>query len=310
MPNTGPILSRRAALQGGLAACSAPSFGVWANARRVHRPLGIQLYTLMNLLDADFDGTLAKVAAMGYKEVETLGSFGRDPAELRAMLDKHGLVSPSQHIMPPGLYEVFDDGVAGRIDRPTFERKFIDAFSFDRVDALIEACAKQARPLGQKYIVWQISWPSQLKTRAEIDRLIQALNRAADTCHAEGFTLAYHNHSQEFTPVGTDIPYDLIVQGTHPDRMKFEMDLAWAVNAKIDPIAYLKRYPGRFRMMHMKDIGPDGNVRDPGTGIVPFQAIIPVAEAAGVKHFFVEYDVPTDPLGTAAAARTYLQPLM
>ena len=301
-------VSRRA-LIGGAAAATLALYGP-AAARRVRRPLGIQLYTLMAMLDADFDGTLAKVAALGYREVETLGSFGRDPIEVRGMLDRHGLVSPSQHIMPPGLYEIFDAGVRGDIDRPTFERKFIEAFSFDRIEALIEACVKQARPLGQKYIVWQISWPSQLQTRPQIDQLIKALNRAADACHAEGFTLGYHNHSQEFAKVGNDVPYDLILRDTDPQRLKFEMDLAWAINAKVDPIAYLKAYPGRFRMLHMKDIGDDGKVRDPGTGIVPFKSIIAAAEAADVEHFYVEYDVPTDPLGTAAAARTYLQPLM
>ncbi len=106
------------------------------------------------------------------------------------------------------------------------------------------------------------------------------------------------------------MPYDLIIQGTDPEKLKFEMDLAWAINGKVDPIAYFSRYPGRFRMLHMKDIGPDGNVRDPGTGIVPFKTIIPAAEKAGVEHFFVEYDVPTNPLETSAAAREYLSPLM
>ncbi|MBB3694486.1 sugar phosphate isomerase/epimerase [Sphingomonas sp. BK580] len=303
MPNA---IDRRAVLGG--AAALALSTQLVARPRR--RPLGIQLYTLMAALDADFDGTIGKVAAMGYREVETLGSFGRDPAEVRAILDKHGLVSPSQHIMPPGLYKVFDDGVAKRIDMPTFERKFIEAFSFDRVEGLIEACVAQARPLGQKYIVWQISWPSQLRTRAQIDQLIKALNRAADAAHAAGFTLAYHNHSQEFTKVGSDVPYDLILQGTDPAKLKFEMDLAWAVNARVDPVAYFRRFPGRFRMLHMKDIARDGSVRDPGEGIVPFKTIIPAAEAAGVEHFYVEYDVPTDPLATLGAARRYLAPLM
>jgi sugar phosphate isomerase/epimerase len=309
MPISNPI-SRRGALHGGLAAAGALAFGGFASARPRHRPLGIQLYTLMALLDADMDGTLAKVAALGYREVETLGSFGRDPKELRAMLDRHGLRTPSQHIMPPGLYEVFGAGVRGEIDRATFERKFIEAFSFDRVEALIEACAKQAGPLGQKYIVWQISWESQLKSRAAIDQLIKALNHAADVAHAAGFQLGYHNHSQEFTPVGTDIPYDLILKNTDPKKLKFEMDLAWAANARVDPVSYFKRYPGRFRMLHMKDIAADGTVRDPGTGIVPFATIIPAAKAAGVEHFYVEYDVPNDPLGTSAAARKFLQPLM
>lgn len=303
-------MNRREMMGAGAAAAALALAGPALARRRAARPLGIQLYTLMTMLDADFDGTIAKVAAMGYREVETLGSFGRDPAEVRAVFDKYGLVSPSQHIMPPGLYEVFTAGVAKKIDMPTFERKFIEAFSFDRVEALIEACAQQARPLGQKYIVWQISWPSQLQTRAQIDQLIKALNHAADTAHREGFTLGYHNHSQEFTKVGTDVPYDLILQGTDPAKLKFEMDLAWVVNAKVDPLAYFAKYPGRFRMVHMKDIGPDGNVRDPGTGIVPFKTIIPAAEKAGVEHFYVEYDVPTDPLATSAEARKYLAPLM
>ncbi|MGF7151863.1 sugar phosphate isomerase/epimerase [Sphingomonas zeicaulis] len=299
------LLGRAAAL-----ATGAMLNGASALARSPHRPLGIQLYTLMSLLDADFEGTVAAVAEMGYREVETLGSFGRDPAFVREILDKNGLVSPSQHIMPPGLYEVFDDGVAGRIDRATFERRFIEAFDFDHVEGLIDACARQAGPLGQKYIVWQISWPSQLQTLAQIKQLIAALNHAADAAHARGFQLAYHNHDQEFKKVGTDTPYDLILQGTDPNKLKFELDLAWSTKAGVDPIAYFKRYPGRFRMLHMKDVAADGSVRDPGTGLVDFRRIIPAAKKAGIEHFFVEYDVPTDPLRTAADAQKYLSPLM
>ncbi|WP_212611453.1 sugar phosphate isomerase/epimerase family protein [Sphingomonas gellani] len=299
----------RRTLIGGAAAFALAPTGLLAAPRRRPR-LGIQLYTLMQLLDRDLEGTIAQVAAMGYREVETLGSFGGDPVRLREIFDRHGLVSPSQHIMPPGLYEVFDAGVAKRIDMATFEREFIAAFSFDRVEGLIEACAQQAKALGQTYIVWQISWPSQLETRAKIDALVKALNRAADTAHREGFTLAYHNHSQEFTKVGTDVPYDLILKGTNPDRLKFEMDLAWATAAKVDPVGYFRRYPGRFRMVHMKDVGADGNVRDPGTGIVPFKRIIPAAEKAGVEHFYVEYDVPKDPMATAKRAYGYLSPLL
>jgi sugar phosphate isomerase/epimerase len=304
-------ISRRS-LIGGAATLAAGTMlgGASALARPPKRRLGIQLYTLMDLLDADFEGTVAKVAGMGYKEVETLGSFGRDPAFVREIFDRNGLTSPSQHIMPPGLYEVFDDGVAGRIDRATFERKFIEAFNFDHVEGLIDACAKQATAIGQKYIVWQISWASQLQSLDQIKQLIAALNRAADAAHERGFQLAYHNHDQEFAKVGTDVPYDLILKGTDPEKLKFELDLAWATKAKVDVPGYFKRHPGRFRMVHMKDIAADGSVRDPGTGLVDFRKIIPAAEKAGVKHFFVEYDVPTDPLRTAADAQKYLAPLM
>ncbi|KQM18238.1 sugar phosphate isomerase/epimerase family protein [Novosphingobium sp. Leaf2] len=311
MNDVASALSRRTLLGGGaLLTAGAMLGGASALARPPRRRLGIQLYTLMALLDADFEGTIAKVAAMGYKEVETLGSFGRDPAYVRTVFDRHGLVSPSQHIMPPGLYEVFDAGVAGRIDRATFERKFIEAFDFDHVEGLIDKCAKQARALGQTYIVWQISWPSQLQSIAQIKQLIVALNRAADAAHARGFQLAYHNHDQEFKKVGTDVPYDLIVDGTDPAKLKLELDLAWATKAGVDPVSYFKRYPGRFKMLHMKDVAADGSVRDPGTGLVDFRRIIPAAEKAGVAHFFVEYDVPTDPLRTAADAQKYLAPLM
>ncbi|WP_179505056.1 MULTISPECIES: sugar phosphate isomerase/epimerase family protein [unclassified Sphingomonas] len=307
-----PFAMSRRSLIGGTAAVGAAALlgGGATLARPPRRPLGIQLYTLMTLLDADFEGTIAKVAAMGYREVETLGSFGRDPAFVRAVFDRHGLVSPSQHIMPPGLYEVFDDGVAGRIDRATFERKFIEAFDFTRVEGLIDACAKQAGPLGQKYITWQITWPSQLQSLAQIKQLIAALNRAADAAHDRGFQLAYHNHDQEFRKLGGDVPYDLILKETDPARLKFELDLAWATKARVDVRGYFARNPGRFRMVHMKDIAADGSVRDPGTGMVDFRRIIPAAERAGVEHFFVEYDVPTDPLRTAADAQKYLAPLM
>ncbi|MGC4010489.1 MAG: sugar phosphate isomerase/epimerase [Pseudomonas sp.] len=274
------------------------------------RPIGLQLYTVMDLLDRDFEGTLRTVAKIGYKEVETLGDFSQDRARFRQLLEDCGLTSPSQHIMPAGLGRIFAAGVRNEISKQELENAFLKAFSFERIDALIAECIEQAHGLGQQYIIWQITWPSQLKAIADIDRLIRTLNKAGRLCSEAGLRFAYHNHGAEFVPVGGDVPYELILNNTDPAHVHFELDLAWATFSGGDPIPYLERHPGRFHLCHLKDVDRAGNVCATGEGIVRFPAFLQAAARAGIAHYFVEYDAPADPLREITNSYARLAPLM
>ncbi len=274
------------------------------------RPLGLQLYTVMDLLEKDFEGTIKAVAAIGYREVETLGDFGQDRRYLRELFEKYGLRSPSQHMMPAGLGKIFAAGVRGEISRQELEDGFLKALAFDRVEPLMEECIGQARDLGQQYVIWQIAWASQLQTRAAVDELIRTLNRAGELCAAAGLSFAFHNHGAEFVPVDGQVPYDLMLTNTNPAHVDFEMDVAWVTHAGVDPVHYLDKYPGRFKLCHLKDVDAEGKVTRAGTGVVRFPEFLAAAKRAGVAHAFVEYDAPADPLAVAKASYGYLQPLL
>src|SRR3977135_3511537 len=124
-----------------------------ANARATARtPVlpGLQLYTVMPLLEQDFDGTLGLVAKIGYREVETIGAFGRDPAEVRDLLDKHGLRSPSQHMVPGALYDVFNKLTRKELTFDEASRIWRQEMALERVEPVVQESILRARALGQK----------------------------------------------------------------------------------------------------------------------------------------------------------------
>lgn len=289
-----------------LSAAAALSAAPAMARRRRHYPLGLQSFTAMKLLEADFDGTLAMIAALGYREIETLGSFGRDPATVQAAFARHGLVSPSQHLMPGDLYETFK---APPADRTELIRKFADAFSFDRVDAFIGEAIVRAKALKQSYIVWQVSWQSgQGLDKAK--KMTAAFNRAGELCARAGLQFAFHNHDHEFEPIDGIVPYEYMVEHTDPKTVKLQIDFMWALKAGADPAAYFRKYSGRYRLCHLKDRTADGNITGTGHGIENFPALIKQAEAAGIEHYYFEYDRPVDPAAEIREAAAFLGPLL
>ena len=198
---------------------------------------GLQLFTVMTLLDRDFYGTLKTVAEIGYRQVETMGAFNRDPTEVRATFDRLGLVSPSQHLMPGSLYADFALYNRGGIGWDEIIRRFIAAFDFARVEQFVTEAIGRASALGQSYIVWQMNWQKGYGVE-EAKKHINAFNLAGQLCRNAGLTFAVHNHDLEFAPLDGSTAYDMIVQNTDPDLVKLEMDFMWATAAGVDPVAY------------------------------------------------------------------------
>jgi sugar phosphate isomerase/epimerase len=273
------------------------------------RPLGLQLFTVMVDLERDFAGTLAAVSAIGYREVETIGAFGRDPTWVREQLDKAGLTSPSQHLVPGDLYDVFNRFTHREMAVEEVKRRWMEVMSPERVEPIIDEGAKRAQVLGQKYIAWQIIWPEQMATRAELDNFCKAMNRAGDICSAAGLTFCFHNHSDEFAKKDGYVPYDVIIESTDPARVKFELDFYWATKGGADPADYFRRYPGRFVQCHLKDSTAAGDFATVGKGIVDFPKLIAAARSAGIEHFYVEYDRSDDPMRAVRESWDYLKPL-
>jgi sugar phosphate isomerase/epimerase len=247
--------------------------------RRIEH-IGLQLYTVRDEMKKDVEGTLAQVAASGYTEVEFAGYFGKSPADIRAMLDRHGLTAPSAHIASGA---------------PDAWRDALDA----------------AHVVGHRYVV--VPWiPVEKRTGVDGFKKIAAdFNKAAEQARAAGLQFAYHNHDFEFVPTSGQLPYDILLADTDPKLVQMEMDLYWIIKGGQDPLKYFARWPGRFPLVHVKDsMGPpDQKMADVGAGKIDWKRIFSREDQAGIKHFFVEHDQPADPFASIRASCEYLKRL-
>ena len=250
-------------------------------ADRIER-IGIQLYTVRGEMQKNVEATLARIARIGYREVEFAGYFGRTPAQIRGALDANGLSAPSSHI------------ALADVRSPDFARTL-----------------EGARTMGHRYLI--VAWlddsdrASQDSYTALADTLIAASPKAAEF----GITLGYHNHNFEFAPLGGKTGLEVMLERSANTPVVFEMDLYWITDAGQDPIAWFSRFPGRFPLVHVKDsAGPPKNaMRDVGAGTIDWKAIFGHHAEAGIKYYFVEHDDPPDPFASAAASYAYLSHL-
>ncbi len=240
--------------------------------------IGIQLYTVRKLMARDAAGTLEKLAGIGYEEVEFAGLFGKSAREMRVLIDRYGLTAPSSHI---GTAEMRGD----------WERTLADAAT-----------------LGQSYIT--CAWIDERERTLNGYREIAALfNRSGEAARKAGLQLCYHNHDFEFARLGDTVPYDLLLRECDPNLVKMEMDIYWLVKGGRDPLEYFQWYPGRFPLVHVKDMDASGRMADVGNGVIGFRGIFERAKQAGIEHYFVEHDEPKDPIASARASYEYLRTL-
>jgi sugar phosphate isomerase/epimerase len=247
-------------------------------ARRRLDRIGIQLYTVRSLMPGDPDGTLGGLAQIGYSEVELAGLYGLRPAAMRQMLDRHHLSAVSGHMALTDMRR-------------------------DWARALDEAAT-----LGQRYIVCSSIDESE-RSPDDYRRIASELNHLADQSQRQGIQFAYHNHMYEFTTVSGVTPYDLLLTGCDPHLVQMEVDLMWMVKGGGDPLSYFGRFPGRFPMVHVKDMTASGTMVDVGQGTIDFRAIFAQSDRAGIKHYFVEHDQPPNPLADARTCYEYLRRL-
>jgi sugar phosphate isomerase/epimerase len=279
------------------AAALIPGWG-WrrAFANPLGRPIGIQLYTVNAAMQEDPAGTLMKLRAIGFGEVESAGFGKLTSKQFRQRLDDAGLACPSAHLQ-------FDVNNLG----PAFE----DAHALGAAYAAsgsLPAPAVDGKPAAASS-KRSMSLDEAKHTAALVNRIGEAAKRA-------GLQYVYHNHDFEFADQsGGAVGYDVLLRESDPELVKFEIDCGWMIFAGHDPIEYFKKYPNRFPMIHVKDFLPvhdrsanAGNAApmlgaELGHGVVDYKPIFAVAEKAGLQHYFVEQEGPFSRMEPLQAAR-------
>lgn len=280
-------------------------------------PVGLQLYTLGDLMVTDPQGTLQKLAAIGYKEVESAGSnkgnfYGYKAKEFASLVKDAGLHWRSAHV----------GGAPFRIEQVMKMAK--TAADSARIKAYFDKSKDGVKPLnltdnyqeladaaaegGLEYLVCS-SIP--VNTLDEIKAAVDVFSRTGEACKKNGVQFAYHNHQTEFSEVEGHRPFDYILQNTNKDHVKMELDLAWATKAKQDPVALFKLHPGRFPLWHVKDLNKTTmNPEEVGAGVIDFKRIFDNSGTSGMKYFFVEQDGAPQPLQNVTNSYNYLNKLL
>jgi len=278
--NVNEKISRKSFIKASAFALATPLLSKFDFNMPADSKVGLQLYTLRDAISKDLEGTLEKVAAIGYKEVELFGYndgkfFGKTPKEFKALLAKYSLNPVSGH---------YGAGVENKTTKGTLSNDW-------------ERAVDDAAELGHKYVVCAYLTPGERKSIEDYKKYVDLFNKAGETAKKAGLQFAYHNHDFEFLKLDGETPYDYIAGKTDPKLVKLELDLYWIVKAGLDPVELFKQYPGRFPLWHVKDMDKsDKSFAEVGTGSIDFKKIFAARKTAGLTNFFVEQDVSKRPV--------------
>lgn len=269
---------------------------------QAYPPPGLQLFTFFNEIDNDVPGTMKKIANAGYKEIESAfsrkgGFYGMKPKEFSGMLSDLGMSWKSHHVMgaqfkpAPGMK--LPNGPDGK---PITISPMVNLT--DNMQQLVDSVAEA----GIEYMVCA---NIPINTTADLKSAVTVLNKADEACKKAGLTFCYHNHDAEFHSVEEQVPYELFLKET---SAKMELDLAWSIKGGKNPVDIFKQHPGRFPLWHVKDLDASReNVLPVGEGTIDYKPIFAAAATAGMKHFFIEHDMPKDAVASITSSMNYLK---
>lgn len=242
-------------------------------------PIALQLYTVRDLTARDFPGTVRQVAQLGYPAVEFAGYGGLPSAVLRALLDETGLLAASTHVDYATLDARLDDEITYCLD------------------------------IGCPYLVVP-SLPPDSRTTEGVRDLAPRLEAFGRRCQDAGLTFGYHTHDFDFARSDGGYLIDQLLDATAPDAVILELDVYWAAYAGVDPIAYIRQWADRVALLHLKDLAPNRDFAEVGSGTLDMPAIIAAGAEAGVDWYIVENDEPKVPsLESARRSLAYLRAL-
>ena len=228
---------------------------------------------------------LREIARLGYKELEFGGDFGMGISELKKFLNDAGL----NPLIGPTSMQAMDDAEQLKKD--------------------IEHC----QLLDKEYIVCYWPWTDDGKNKNLDDwkRVAEKLNKGGEICKENGLPLLYHNHNIEFILTEGKIPFDTLMVNLNKNYVNIELDLYWITKGEQSAIEYIRKYPGRFPVFHVKDMdhSSEKDFACLGEGRIDFPEIFKLHQTAGVQHYIVEHDNPADPKECITASARYLSEL-
>jgi len=225
-------------------------------------PIAVQMFSLREESEADFAGTLKKVAELGYDGVEFAGYGGLTAKEVRELLDQYGLQAVSSHIPLDQLINSADQVIADQ------------------------------KILGSRYVVCPFL-PPESRTEVFYQKLIISLEQLGKKFRASGITLCYHNHDFELDRLADGrMALESILDDTSPENVQAEFDIYWLAKRNEDPVNWLNRYQGRTPLVHLKDMTTDREqfFAELGTGGIDVQAVLETGNSVGVQWWIVEQD--------------------
>ena len=266
--------------------------------------VGLQLYTFFGIIDEDVKGTLTKIAAVGYKEMESAfskkgGYYGMKPKGFKAMVNDLGMSWKSHHVLgapfklPKGYKMPLGADGKPMVIPPMLNLR-------DNMQQLVDEAAEG----GIQYLVCANAPTGTLE---EVKSSIAILNKTGEAAKKAGLQFAYHNHDMEFKAINGKVPYHLLLTETDAKNVKMELDLAWAIKGGQDPVQMFKDHPGRFPLWHVKDLdATHTNILPVGGGTIDFKRIFANSASAGMQHFFVEHDNPKDAFASIKSSYGYI----
>jgi sugar phosphate isomerase/epimerase len=271
-------------------------------------PVGLQLFTFFGIIDDDVQGTLKRIADIGYKEIESAfskksGYYGLKAKEFNDLVKSLGMTWKSHHVLgapfklPPGA-KMPNDANGKPITIPPMRNLR------DNMQELVDEIAEVGIP-------FLVCANTPISTMDDINSSIEVLSKTGEACRKAKIQFCYHNHDAEFKAVDGKVPYDMMLSQLDKDNVKFELDLAWAVKGGADPVALFNQNPGRFPLWHVKDLDASReNILPVGEGTIDFKPIFNAASVAGMKDFFVEHDMPKDAYASITASIANLKKML
>ena len=265
-------------LQGGTGAVRSwkPKVAPSVKFHPLAKPVGMELWTYRQLLTKDLPGTLAMIRRSGFRDVETASLYGRDPAAFRKLLDQAGLTCSSF--------------IAG----------------YQRLSQDLDGVIAASKTLGASYILTSEMPHHGELTEADVKQAAAQFNQWGAKIKAAGMQFGYHPHGFEFVHTPTQTLFDVLAAATTPALVTFELDTFWFAIAGADPAAFLERYPGRFQLLHLKDLAkgtpasasgsaPESASVAVGSGVLRWPDILRAARAAGIARYYIEDESPHAP---------------
>jgi sugar phosphate isomerase/epimerase len=248
---------------------------------------GVTLYTVRNEMGKDASGTLKQVADTGYKYIEAASFqngkyYGLTPEEFKKEVEALGMTPLSTHQSSATLDNIDEEIAAAKAAGFTYFVIPVPPMGHFKYDPETQS----------------LSMSEDLETLADI------LTTMGKKCKAAGLQLLYHNHNFEFEKNSKGIvPYDYFLENLDPEYVNFQIDLYWAVKAGADPVAYFEKYPGRFKIWHVKDMDDQGRFAPVGTGTIDFARILKYKKVSGMQYYVVEQDQTFDGMKPLEAIR-------